>query len=74
MNFEFGYATENQSSAYLLITDDLVESLECKRVELHQLPKQIKATLKDLLWFQFFTSDVVNEVLQEKIYKFVRKF
>lgn len=49
--------------AYLFITDDLVKSLEGKRIKLHQLPKEVKATLENFLGLQFFTCDVINKVL-----------
>lgn len=51
-------------SAYLFVTDSKVKSLECKRVELHQFPKQIKTALKNFLRLKFFTCDVINKVLQ----------
>jgi len=52
--------------AYLFITDNLVKSLEGKQIKLHQLPKEIKATLQNFLGLQFITCDVINKVLQEK--------
>ena len=52
--------------AYLFITDDLVKSLESEWIKLHQLPKEIKATLQNFLGLQFVTSNVINKVLQQK--------
>ena len=51
------------SAAYLFVADDLVKSLESKWIELHQFTKQVKTTLKNLLWLKFITCDVVNKVL-----------